>query len=462
MRSVRIFFLMIACVFFLHALPAHAQTIPDVRPTIDQFTKYSICNKYQGYTGKVVRCLRELVVDSTIKFETGIYKYVKGIVYAAVTLSIIMFGLLLMGGYLEKPSGDTFTVILKIAGVLYATANFPDIFQMSLDGSEGLMNIASHAANGPWGRCGFTEDVWVRLDCVMNMVVGISYPSGFAAGISGMVMSILFSSVIGSILFLAGILFVFTLVFTVMRSAMIYINSFVALALISLFAPLAIPLIMFRYTQPFFKSWLKMYMGFLIQPIFLTAYLGMMITAYDTVVFTGNQSLYRTMAGDIVVTDPNFSIGKYFTDNNLYTHDLFQGFGIQLAADPVVPGQDVSPSQSAMMGKIIEMVKSGADYAAGLVAKQLGLDIKLTVVDIKKWAALRGMPPGELLRQLLISIILATMMSYIMYATLSYIPAMGTELSGGALDMINLAGSMPGERIATRVAEKFGGGGGKK
>jgi len=86
----------------------------------------------------------------------------------------------------------------------------------------------------------------------------------------------------------------------VVRCLYIFIMGYMGVALCIIIAPILIPTLLFTGTKTFFTNWLQALCGFMLQPIIITAYMAMLLCAFDVVVFSGPYSLTRAIAGNAV------------------------------------------------------------------------------------------------------------------------------------------------------------------
>lgn len=105
--------------------------------------------------------------------------------------------------------------------------------------------------------------------------VGVSF-SLFVVAI-GMFFESAKSGGIGLMVLLTGIFIVFLMISAFGQVMIVYISSMFAMVVLALFAPIAVPCILFKPTANIFKSWLQRFFGYTLQPGIMLAYLAFMI-----------------------------------------------------------------------------------------------------------------------------------------------------------------------------------------
>ena len=137
------------------------------------------------------------------------------------------------------------------------------------------------------------------------------------------------------------------LLMAIARSVYIFISAYIAFALMILVSPIFIPMTLFRSTKAYFEKWLRLTIGFVLQPVFIFVYLTMMLAAYDTIVFDGERSLYRAVVGGHMNHRPDSEPPGYFVSFGQWMHDrqayyeIKQGeAAVQMNYNPVDKGCD--------------------------------------------------------------------------------------------------------------------------
>lgn len=399
----------------------------------------------EGYSQRVVGCIKAGVLKAAEKFLGAFYGTVKAVIYAAITLAVVFFGLQLLMGSYDKPAKEMFILLLKIGAVFSFTADFNQIFQMILDMMDGFLKIvqSSTIINNTELNCAGKAQIWSQIDCVIDRVIGITPQVTVKSGIVGVLFALLFSGAVGFILFFIGMAFLLMLLSTIAQAIFIFIMAYIALSFMVILAPLIVPMVLFNVTRGIFDRWVQMIGGFALQPVFLFAYLAMMLTAFDVMVLTGNTSLYRTMAGDAALAK-NFSIADYFEENNLYTKEMKMSVVLDILGDE--ESKPVGKQETGLFGEVGKLRESVLGTITDALGKALDIGLPFMKVDFDKMAQVRGMTTKQLMPKLFISFATAALMAYVMYSMLSVVATLGHEVTGGIAETINLGQFSDGKK----------------
>lgn len=488
--------------------PATNNTVisaPD--PKTGLVTICGINNNGSGFTSRIMTCVRDTIVNATNNFLGPFSQYLASTVTAAITLAIVIWGIKVMGGKPMDLSAAGIILGLKIGGVLMFTTNFGGMFPMLLDMLNGLLGIIANSVRGELKGCpnmgGNSADanilfVWGYVDCYIDRLIGgVFSPFSLTFGIVGFLIGVLLSSSLGLFVALMGFILIVFILFSIARALYIMVTAYIALALMVVISPITIPTILFQYTKGIFEKWLKITIGFMIQPIFMFGYLCMFLVAFNMVVFTGQNSLYYAIAGKASLEE-NFKLGKWLTGNgndsqSVYTEkSLDQTFTTVNTKEAVNELGFFNQSKAGQPGikgtpgleKVDETLKRG--FSRG-IATHLGVgatardidgnptaplrffktDVPVNVVSWRKLAE-RADPEGynsaknsdekkdEFYQNYKIKIFMAFLMAviviYIFYAMLEYLPFIAAGVTGEGMNMKPFgtgATRMPGSQIMT-------------
>lgn len=127
------------------------------------------------------------------------------------------------------------------------------------------------------------------LDCRMGKYLGLNTPGAENLPMTIMIgVAAIFTNILGVpifILSMALVVFLFTIIFRIIQ---IYIVASVALAFLILIAPLAIPMVLFKYTRFIFEKWYKQLLSYMIQPVIMFAFLALIFGIYDNAFYEDN------------------------------------------------------------------------------------------------------------------------------------------------------------------------------
>ena len=344
------------------ALPALAQTTtPAATATA---TTPSSCSGYAGLTHKLVGCMRDTIDAAAVNFFAQIYPYLKVAIDATLTLAIIVYGVMLSIGLVEKVGRDTFVLLLKIASVAFFVSSSPYMLKVVTGGmdSAAAAVISFTPSSGPadGGGSNYSQSVcmqnmiaqqgttapgkpvitpWLGIDCLVDSVIGIKLggdsttppaagnqyfnkvldnanPTNSNVGMSRALIHFFFStmqtSVFGALFAVVGFFFIFGLLMLIVRTLFIYLAGYIGITLLIIVSPLMIPLILFPRTKDYFDKWSKLLISFALQPVVMMAYIIFSLTAVDLATFSADYSIMYRIAGD-AIHQPTFDLNAYLT-----------------------------------------------------------------------------------------------------------------------------------------------------
>lgn len=122
--------------------------------------------------------------------------------------------------------------------------------------------------------------IWDTLDCKIARALGYG-PEISTPNLAKMIFSGFLTGGLGITFFFAAFAYGFMLISIVMRAIHITIMSIMAIILLIYVSPLTIVCAMFERTKGIFENWWKQMLGFILQPMILFAYVGLMLTVFD-------------------------------------------------------------------------------------------------------------------------------------------------------------------------------------
>ncbi len=271
-----------------------------------------------GLTRRIMPCIKETLINVTNEMLIPISEYMALTVTAACTLAIALLGVAMLGGRTTAPFKDSLLLMVKLGCVSMFSYNFGGIFPLVLDSMDELLGIVttyvifsgSFADSVLISECPDLADlvldppglqVWDAVDCSINSLIGgIFSPFSLSMGIVGFIFSCFMSNTLGVMIGMLGIRLLLQLMWAIVRSLYIFVGSYIGLCLMVLISPFFIPTLLFQVTRGYFERWLRITMSFMLQPVILFAYLAMLLTAFDLIIFSGPNSLYGVLAGDNV------------------------------------------------------------------------------------------------------------------------------------------------------------------
>ena len=322
------------------------------------------CDGYVGLMHHMAGCIRDTIAQSADKFFDDVYPALRAAIAGILTLAVVVYGVMLSMGMVEKLGRDTFVLLLKIAAISFFVTSSPFTYTTiigAMDGASAAV-VSYTPPSGPADNAGsdYNQSVcmknmieaqgnadpskpvitpWLAIDCLIDSVIGIKIlpkaggpavgdekwfntaldsadptksSQGLARGLIFFFFSSLQTSILGAVLALVAFFFVYGLLWLIVRVFFGYIAGYMGVALLVILSPLFIPLILFRDTKQYFDKWVKLLIGFTMQPILMLVFVIFSITAVDFAAFSGNYSIVYRIAGDASRTTP-FSLNEYLT-----------------------------------------------------------------------------------------------------------------------------------------------------
>jgi hypothetical protein len=338
--------LAVFCVLFIGAVffsPAYAQqnapsdsqaisAIAGSCPQGSDFTGPVVanCDCYPGLANRVVGCIRQTLHNASEVFfdpDRGMHSILARAIMALITLGVAIYGVMIVSGQVEKLNRDTFTLLIKITLVTYFVVNTQMLYEMILVAIDSLAtSVFQFSSTGLFGVCMQKFSVWERMDCMIDSVIGIRTSEITSASFKGFnekfigetmqrgliatFFELMKSSSFGLLIGAMGFVFIYTMLFFVVRVLFTFLISFISLTFLLMIGPIFIPLIIFRATKQFFDKWIRLIISSALQPIVLVAFITFAVAAMDLAMFTGPTAITRVIAGN-AVDQPNFSLTQY-------------------------------------------------------------------------------------------------------------------------------------------------------
>lgn len=285
-------------------------------PLVTHDGKNMCPDRSDGLLGRVVQCIQQIVIEAVVNFLDSVLTFLRPIILATLVLAVTLYGALFLSGSTRKPSSDTFILAMKIGGVGFFLLGTPfgGMVKSVFDVMDGLVHIvSSYALVSPTlGFCSdtstFPQDVldlgaraanfngWDKVDCMLASIFGINIKVKEAVGPITLFGGVLFSGGIGLMITILGIFFILMLLITILRGMKVYLTAVIALAFLICVSPITIPCVLFRTTSKFFQNWLNSVICNILIPVFIMAYIAMMVAAVDALIFRGPSSLYYAVA----------------------------------------------------------------------------------------------------------------------------------------------------------------------
>lgn len=314
--------------------------------------------------------------------DGGFFPLVSRAITGFFTLAVIIYGILAAYGMLEKPGRDVMMLMVKLSLVIGFVTQSDWMFDTALRAMDSagaavvqftpesgemvdgfgadrltcIKNMKEAANTRMQGRRGDGPNysaAWLGMDCIIDTVIGIKVSPdmtgtaatkglqeltvnrkaddknpGMARGLINFFFSSMQSSIMGIILAVVGFVFIYSLVWMVLKALFVYIAGYIGIAFLMIFAPLFIPLVLFRVTSEYFKKWVKLTIGFALQPVIILAFVTFSVTAIDFAMFSGDYSVMYRIAGEESRKD-GFNLNEYMETNKLIVKKPSEVLGVK-------------------------------------------------------------------------------------------------------------------------------------
>ncbi len=125
--------------------------------------------------------------------------------------------------------------------------------------------------------------IWDTLDCKLARAIGFG-PEFSVPNLAMMILGGFVTGTFGIIFCISTLLFAFFLFSIIIRSLHIFILSITAIIILLYISPITVTLAMFARTKSIFDNWWKEILGFILQPVILFAYLGVLLAFFNSAI----------------------------------------------------------------------------------------------------------------------------------------------------------------------------------
>ena len=437
------------------------------------------CESYHGLTNKVVLCIRYTIDQAAIVFFQEVFPIFSEAITATLTIAVVLFGVMITAGMLERPSRDGMVFLLKLAASGFLVVQIPYLYTMVMVILDGLVDaVTSFASTGfPAAHCEYLITTWDRVDCMLDILVGFEYPpSGsvttdphtgptpmpsLSKGLLGFFMMSMGASVVGLVIALVGIYVLIALVFGIVKAVFLYVTAVIGMVFMAMIGPMFLPLVMFTSTRVYFDAYIKIVISFLLQVTIVFAYLVFMTIAIDTLVYSGSNSFMRTLVGNADFSDSTYEVEGRFNMNrwldlknqevvanqtcgvdvNGRTRRLIEDAGPNTRIDQRLPGEEEMGLE--LGAGVIPVVRQTTNdlLEAGEEFGILSFGDRLPSINWDCMEQLSGISgTNEIDSAIFIRMLTLAVMMFLFKSMLDYIPLMANDLSGGYYTTPNLYG----------------------
>lgn len=261
-------------------------------------------NDWLVYT--VVNCLQTAITAATITFLAAFSDVMYEPILALITLQVTLFGVQAAMGVAEIEK-KAWALVIKIGVVLLFGQNLggfaPDVFAImeeligTLLGIVGTGNIQCDAI-GAVGAAFASDLVWVKIDCLLDVLFKWGDPGQLFNGIFAFSSASLFSGSIGVMVFMMTLLALLNMLFFCFYAAYIYILSVIFVGFLIVMSPLLFPLLLVGVSVSVFERWLQNLLAGMAIPVFVVLFLVLMMPLLDDVITDNQESITQVLGPD--------------------------------------------------------------------------------------------------------------------------------------------------------------------
>ncbi len=470
---------------------AFAQSAPGASPVAQ-------CSDYAGLTSRIVTCIRDTLTNVTGDYFDGFYRIVQMAIAGFMTAGVAIYGTLAAMGMLEKIGRDTVVLAVKLSMVTFFITNTNYVYNEAISAMDGLaaavvqytpesnssvlgaqraqcveqMKSASDEAGVPY------SPVWLGMDCLLDSVVGIKVATTWSnqniqnsasewyntklegTGMGRSLIFLFFSglqtSVVGIIFAVIGFIFLYSLVFMIGKAMFTYLAGYIGIAFMMIFAPIFIPLVLFRKTKEYFDKWLKLTISFALQPVLILVFVIFSMAAVDLAAFSGDYSLMYRVAGE-ASRQPNFNLNKYLTDAGAISKKSSEAYqnkvGVGDQSTVIQNGEKIKELlQGLPRSECLKRAQNLDPETKKICEQNWSVSFWHDSIDWKKLAEARNppvvlsgdatRPEQQISREVLASSILCAIVVFVMLNLLKVVPLIVNDLLGDSFASPNLYGAV--------------------
>ncbi len=154
--------------------------------------------------------------------------------------------------------------------------------------------------------------IWDMLDCKIARALGFG-PEVSVPNLIMMILAGFLSGPLGAMFFVAAFIFAFYLIALTVRALHIFLISSIAITMLIYVSPITITACLFKRTEGIFTKWRTHLMGYVMQPVILFCYLGILITIFENTIIGD-----ATFSGDGINTPKNIECSGNAQNNSIY------------------------------------------------------------------------------------------------------------------------------------------------
>ena len=401
------------------------------------------------------------------KMVDAISKTMLAVLSALALLATVLYGIRLVLGFAHEIQSAGLMLVFKVAMIMLAIGMSPTLYMASVNTmNQAAGDIAKaikvdmcpeiDAAASKFKTADGDRTFllpWVKLDCAVESIATVMLDSSNSA--MGTMVTAFISANMGKGLAVAFFSTAATLFNALNLAVFIVVLANLAIVLMFMVAPMTWVCIMFKPTLKYFQSWLRVTIGFILQPIILALFCMMLIGAFEevmckekfSVVASFNAIKHDRVGVRYVYKDPvvtsNAQAGTDYGPLWCTREKMQEAMAQDMVAaltDEIIKNKSIEGTTdfdfvskikgigSSVVGKVTEIKQSVID---GLLTTAGFQTTSLNVPQIKDTLVPKlGLP--------FLSFLAAFAMMFILYAFLQQLPNFINQLTSSAVTSGNL------------------------
>jgi type IV secretory pathway VirB6-like protein len=302
-------------------------------------------------TPRAMYCVKRAIAYAIEAYYDKLVTFLNPAIYAAIALAMVLFGLKLMSAQVEDLTRDSMTLLFRIAIVLFLITSWRMFYPATFQTIDDLTKLFVVAISGPGtptvnecaipalsnanlpplnfssyitaeGRTAVTQVIgdastygfWFKFDCMVGRLFGVGNVAKYSLATSMIAIlgAALFSNVIGLVLFFAGISAIMAVFFVVVRSVFVVLLAYFTLGFAAILAPVFVPMLLFKYTTPYFLKWINLIVQSIIQPVFVMGFLMFAISIFIDLLYGQGLPGTAKPLSTIMGVNPNTGVTQAF------------------------------------------------------------------------------------------------------------------------------------------------------
>lgn len=268
------------------------------------------------YTSRLVYCMRDVLEKAAKDFlQIVITGFVLPTLGPIIIFAMALFGIkVTLGMFRGSPKAEAANFLFKvgvIAGLLGmgTLETGPDshasdiLVDFWFDTTDMLLEVVAAGSAKIFGSTSYCPSKvanignWIaifdRFDCLFAKLSGFGKNVMRASGIIAIASAALMSGWLGAGFSFIALAALYIMAQFLFRAAMMVVLSYGGLALMIMVFPVFLPLLLFKRTEDFFyRGWLSLSIGFVIQPALTVAFLFFAISVMDDYLINGSKITY--------------------------------------------------------------------------------------------------------------------------------------------------------------------------